>query len=185
MQSTNWFQSKHLTLGFPPCSTLFQPFKNYLILTTPSLPNKANCLDLFASISDHTKNESSFHLGDLHFLFSTPPHDNSVEEEVKTSLISFLTKLSNNNGLLGISLGWNSTLDPCKNKWHGVTCDHRNTSVTMLVLERLNLSGTLDAASLCGSRALAASITALFLVGNNIGGGIPAEIANCKQLTHT
>ncbi|GMY13434.1 probable inactive receptor kinase At2g26730 [Fagus crenata] len=31
---------------------------------------------------------------------------------------------------------------------------------------------------------LAASITALFLVGNNIGGGIPAEIANCKQLTH-
>uniref|UniRef100_A0A2N9I6K1 Protein kinase domain-containing protein n=1 Tax=Fagus sylvatica TaxID=28930 RepID=A0A2N9I6K1_FAGSY len=54
----------------------------------------------------------------------------------------------------------------------------------MLVLERLNLSGTLDAASLCGSRALAASITAIFLVGNNIGGGIPAEIANCKQLTH-
>ncbi|KAL0014271.1 hypothetical protein SO802_001340 [Lithocarpus litseifolius] len=80
--------------------------------------------------------------------------------------------------------GWNSSLDPCKNHWRGVTCDQKNTSVTKLVLFGLNLNGTLDATSLCNTQALAASIVALFLNGNNIGGGISAEIAKCKQFTH-
>lgn len=109
---------------------------------------------------------------------------NSVEEEVKTSLIGFLAKLSNNNAQLGVSLGWNSFLDPCTNHWLGVSCDQKNTSVTKLVLISINLNGILDATSLCGTRALAASIAALFVDGNNIGGGISAEFANCKQLTH-
>lgn len=102
----------------------------------------------------------------------------SVEDEVKHSLISFLTQLSNNN-----SLGWNPTSDPCKDHWHGVVCDRRNASVTKLHLEMLNLSGTLDAASLCGTQTLAASLSILLLDGNNIGGGIPAQISNCRQLT--
>jgi hypothetical protein len=106
---------------------------------------------------------------------------NSVEEVIRNSLISFLTKLSNNNGQPDLILGWNSSLDPCKDNWHGVRCDRFNISVTKLVLDRLNLSGTLDATSLCGGR-LAASLTALFLGGNNIGGEIPAEISKCKQL---
>ncbi|KAM3761508.1 hypothetical protein ACB098_01G273300 [Castanea mollissima] len=88
---------------------------------------------------------------------------NSVEEEVKTSFISFLAKLSNNNAQLGVSLGWNSSLDPCTNHWRGVSCDQKNTSVTKL---------------------LAASIAALFFNRNNIGGGISAEFENCKQFTH-
>ncbi|KAK7861403.1 putative inactive receptor kinase [Quercus suber] len=108
----------------------------------------------------------------------------SVEEEIKTSLISFLAKLANNNAQLGVSLGWNSSLDPCKRHWRGVTCDQKNTSVTKLVLIGLNLNGTLDATSLCGTQALAASIAAFFLNGNNIGGGISSEIAKCKQFTH-
>ena len=108
----------------------------------------------------------------------------SVEEEVKTSLISFLTKLANNNAQLGVSLGWNSSLDTCKNHWRGVTCDQKNTSVTKLVLFGLNLNGTLDATSLCGTQALAASIAALLLNGNNIGGGISSEIAS-NSLTYT
>ncbi|KAL4653514.1 hypothetical protein ACB092_01G309300 [Castanea dentata] len=109
---------------------------------------------------------------------------NSVEEEVKTSLISFLAKLSNNNAQLGVSLGWNSSLDPCTNHWRGVSCDQKNTSVTKLVLISIILNGTLDATSHCGTRALAASTAALFLNGKNIGGGISAEFANCKQFTH-
>ncbi|KAK7861365.1 putative inactive receptor kinase [Quercus suber] len=116
--------------------------------------------------------------------FFYPSSSYSVEEEVKTSLISFLAKLANNNAQLGVNLGWNSSLDSCKNHWRGVTCDQKNTSVTKLVLIGLNLNGTLHATSLCGTKALAASIAALFLNGNNIGGGISAEIAKCKQFTH-
>lgn len=108
---------------------------------------------------------------------------NSVDEEIRNSLISFLTKLSNNNGQPDLILGWNSSFDPCKNSWHGVRCDRRNTSVTKLFLGRLNLNGTFDATSLCGGR-LAASLTILSLDGNNIGGGIPDEISKCKQLTY-
>ena len=111
---------------------------------------------------------------------------NSVEEETRetrNSLISFLTKLSNNNGQPDLILGWNSTLDPCKDSWPRVACDRRNTSVTKLFLDGLNLNGTLDATSLCGTR-LAASLYLLSLAGNNIGGGIPAEISKCKQLTY-
>lgn len=108
---------------------------------------------------------------------------NSVEEETRNSLISFLTKLSTNNGQPDLILGWNSTLDPCKDSWPRVACDRRNTSVTKLFLEGLNLNGTLDATSLCRTR-LAASLYLLSLAGNNIGGGIPDGISKCKQLSY-
>ncbi|KAF5479557.1 hypothetical protein F2P56_000367 [Juglans regia] len=108
---------------------------------------------------------------------------NSVEDEVKNSLIDFLSKLSNNNVDPGLNLLWNSTTDPCKDQWPGVFCDSRNASVTKLLLSTLNLNGSLDITSLCNTESLAASLNVLALDGNSIGGGIPAEISNCRQLT--
>ncbi|KAG7985561.1 hypothetical protein I3843_03G032100 [Carya illinoinensis] len=115
---------------------------------------------------------------------------NSVEDEVKNSLIYFLSKLSNNNVDPGLNFLWNST---CKDQWRGVFCDRRNASVTKLLLYSLNLNGSLDITSLCNTESLAllfvtrspfaAFHNVLALDGNSIDGGIPAEISNCKQLT--
>ncbi|KAL6287994.1 hypothetical protein ACE6H2_012384 [Prunus campanulata] len=106
----------------------------------------------------------------------------SVEDEVKNSLIIFLAKVSNNGVQPGLTWGWSTSSDPC-NQWQNVICDSQNVSVTKLFLNDKNLSGTLDAASLCNVRSLAASLTILALDDNNIGGQISAEIANCDQLT--
>ncbi|CAB4275166.1 unnamed protein product [Prunus armeniaca] len=107
----------------------------------------------------------------------------SVEDEVKNSLIIFLAKVSNNGVQPGLTWGWNTSSDPCKDQWQNVICDSQNVSVTKLFLNGKNLTGTLDAASLCNVRSLAANLTILALDDNNIGGQISAEIANCDQLT--
>ncbi|KAK2663764.1 hypothetical protein Ddye_002338 [Dipteronia dyeriana] len=76
--------------------------------------------------------------------------------------------------------GWNTSSDPCNDRWAGVTCDTRLQSVRKIVLDGFNLSGTLDASSVCMTKSLAV----LSLEGNNVAGEIPEEISNCKQLTH-
>lgn len=106
---------------------------------------------------------------------------NSSEAEGKRSLFNFLAKLSNNNGQL--DLVWNSTSDPCMDHWRGVICDiQTNNSVRKLDLNGFNFSGLFDASSLCNVQYVAASLTVINLEGNNIGGEISSEIANCKQL---
>ncbi|KAJ7974541.1 Receptor-like kinase [Quillaja saponaria] len=107
----------------------------------------------------------------------------SVEDEVKKSLINFLGKLSNSNGQQNPFYSWSSSSDPCINLWQGVECDSRNISVRKLFLDRSNFSGTFDAATLCNVESLAASLTVISINGNNISGGIQDDIANCKQLT--
>ncbi|KAH0984801.1 hypothetical protein GBA52_011978 [Prunus armeniaca] len=107
----------------------------------------------------------------------------SVEDEVKNSLVIFLAKVSNNGVQPGLTWGWTTSSDPCKDQWQNVICDSQNVSVTKLFLNSKNLTGTLDAASLCNVRSLAANLTILALDDNNIGGQISAEIANCDQLT--
>ncbi|KAF5739635.1 putative serine-threonine protein kinase plant-type [Tripterygium wilfordii] len=108
------------------------------------------------------------------------------EEEVRRSLVSFLSKLTDNSSQPQIdrSFNWNLTSDPCKDNWKGVVCDRTNTSVRRLLLSNHNFAGTFDAAVICNVQNLTSSLLHIGLDGNDIGGQIPAEIANCKQLIH-
>ncbi|XWS40770.1 hypothetical protein CRYUN_Cryun17cG0024100 [Craigia yunnanensis] len=109
---------------------------------------------------------------------------NSVDDEARASLVEFLAGLSNNNGQPNPSFGWNLSSDPCKHKWKGVICDNKTGNfVIKLVFHNSSLSGFLNASALCNVQSLAASLKVLNLILNNIGGGIQADIANCKQLT--
>ncbi|KAM2367328.1 hypothetical protein EV1_044573 [Malus domestica] len=119
----------------------------------------------------------------IFFSFSLVVHrTHSVEVEVKNSLIIFLAKIS--NGVEpGLSWGWNPSSDPCKDHWQNVDCDSLNTTVTKLFLNGQNLAGAFDAALLCNTKPLAASLTTLALDDNNIAGQISGEIGHCNQLT--
>ncbi|KAF8390376.1 hypothetical protein HHK36_024902 [Tetracentron sinense] len=105
---------------------------------------------------------------------------NSEEEDVKRSLAKFYEQLWSGNGQRDPSWGWNATSDPCTDKWKGVICDSQSISVKKIILNGLNLTGTLDASSLCTAK----SLVVLRLNDNHIDGEIPEEISNCKQLTH-
>ena len=107
----------------------------------------------------------------------------SVEDEVKSSLISFLTKLSNNSPKSVLLSNWTSSSDPCIDHWPGVTCDSQDTVIGKLYLNSSNLAGELDISLLCGVAPLAASLSVLHLEYNNINGGISTEVSSCKQLT--
>ncbi|KAK3225265.1 hypothetical protein Dsin_005127 [Dipteronia sinensis] len=105
---------------------------------------------------------------------------NSEVEEVKQALVQFMQKLSSGNVPRDQNWGWNMSSDPCYDIWAGVTCDMRLQSVRKIVLDGFNLSGTLDASSVCMIKSLAV----LSLEGNSVAGEIPEDISNCKQLTH-
>lgn len=98
--------------------------------------------------------------------------------EVKEALIRFMAQLSSGNS--ATLRGWNSSSDPCVDTWTGVVCDSRGTSVMKIVLDRLNLSGTVDAESLC----VADSLTVFSLSNNNVVGKLPEEISKCTKLSH-
>ncbi|KAF8399290.1 hypothetical protein HHK36_015155 [Tetracentron sinense] len=105
---------------------------------------------------------------------------NSEEEVVKRSLIKFFGELSHRNVNRELIRGWNLTSDPCTDQWTGVECDSHLVSVKRIILVGLNLTGTLDATSLCTVQ----SLIFFSLNDNYIDGEVPVEIANCKQLTH-
>ncbi|XP_054801512.1 probable inactive receptor kinase At2g26730 [Prosopis cineraria] len=109
---------------------------------------------------------------------------NCVEDEVSSTLINFLAKLSNNDGSQNSNLVWKPGSHPCKDLWQGVVCNEKNASVQKLFLNRSNLAGTLDVAMLCNSRPIVMSLTSLNLDGNKVSGGIANEVGNCKHLTH-
>ncbi|XP_038890956.1 probable inactive receptor kinase At2g26730 [Benincasa hispida] len=111
------------------------------------------------------------------------PNSDAVDDSAKSSLIQFLAKLSSQNGQQNKNLGWNISSDPCKDGWVSVVCDGRNVSVKKLLLDGLNLSGTLETSFLCNSKPLMDSLNVLSINYNNISGEIPADIENCKQLT--
>ncbi|KAL5725237.1 non-specific serine/threonine protein kinase [Ranunculus cassubicifolius] len=104
----------------------------------------------------------------------------SIEDDVKTSLINFLSELTQTNGIIDPYFGWNMSSDPCSGQWKGITCNNQSTAVKKIILDNLNLAGSLNAESLCSAQ----SITVLSLNNNSISGRIPQEIVNCKQLTH-
>ncbi|XP_038686975.1 probable inactive receptor kinase At2g26730 [Tripterygium wilfordii] len=111
-------------------------------------------------------------------LFPLPA--DAEDEQVKAALVQFIEKLWGGNAQRNQSWGWNVGSDPCNDQWLGVTCDSRSKTVRKIVLNKLNLAGTLDAGSLC----VAASVSHLSLEGNNIYGSLPGEIGNCTNLTH-
>lgn len=106
-----------------------------------------------------------------------------MEDEVKSSLINFLAKLSNNKGKTGLLLGWNSSSDPCKDHWKAVTCDTRNTVVRKLFFNSSNLVGELDIGLLCNVERIAEALTVLHLESNDISGVLSPDVVSCKQLT--
>ncbi|KAF5476848.1 hypothetical protein F2P56_003541 [Juglans regia] len=108
----------------------------------------------------------------LILIFLISPMAVSEEGEVKQALVQFMENLSPEN-----NWGWNLTSDPCNDKWVGVTC--LQNSVWRIVLEGLNLTGILNASSIC----MVKSLTVLSLKNNQIHGLIPGEIGKCKTLT--
>ncbi|KAI8017417.1 putative inactive receptor kinase [Camellia lanceoleosa] len=104
----------------------------------------------------------------------------SEEEEVKQALVRFMEKLAPGNAVIGQTFGWDVNTDPCSGKWQGVTCDSQSQSVKRIVLDERNLTGVLDALSLCTT----SSLLVLSLNDNGIGGDMPNEISNCQNLTH-
>ncbi|KAI8543622.1 hypothetical protein RHMOL_Rhmol08G0232600 [Rhododendron molle] len=104
----------------------------------------------------------------------------SQDAGVQRALVQFMAELSPGNLARDPDFGWNNASDPCKDNWRGVTCRGPLPVVTKIVLDGLNLTGVLDAASLCN----VTSIWVLSLKSNNLSGGIQSEISNCRALTH-
>ncbi|XP_027124887.2 probable inactive receptor kinase At2g26730 [Coffea arabica] len=99
--------------------------------------------------------------------------------EVRQALVQFLDNIYPANAGRDASWGWNLSSDPCDARWKGVDC-RGTSSVRKIVLNEINLTGILDASSLCVTRSLAV----LSLNDNNVFGNLPEEISNCSRLTH-
>ncbi|KAJ0755093.1 putative protein kinase RLK-Pelle-LRR-III family [Helianthus annuus] len=106
------------------------------------------------------------------------PVGKSEAEDVIEALVEFMKKLVPGSMQNIPNWGWNASSDPCLNNWHGVTCDTGNKTVKNIVLEQLNLSGTVDFESVCKET----NLLLLSLKYNNLSGSLPQEISNCKQL---
>ncbi|KVH98176.1 Leucine-rich repeat-containing protein [Cynara cardunculus var. scolymus] len=102
------------------------------------------------------------------------------DEGVITALLAFMDKLAPGGAQITPNWGWNASSDPCTSKWVGITCDRDNKTVKKIVLERLNLSGTLDVGSVCK----VSNLLVLSLSFNNVTGNVQPEISNCVRLTH-
>ncbi|KAE8691541.1 RING/U-box superfamily protein isoform 1 [Hibiscus syriacus] len=106
------------------------------------------------------------------------------DDAARDSLVTFFTGLSNNNARFDPNICWNSSSDPCRDKWKGIACDNKtNSLVKKTVLDNSSLSGVLNVAAICNVGSIAASLNLLNLSLNNIGGEIQADIVKCKQLT--
>ncbi|XP_044479686.1 probable inactive receptor kinase At2g26730 [Mangifera indica] len=109
------------------------------------------------------------------------PIADSELQQVTEALVLFMEKLSPGNVVRAPNWGWNTSSDPCDDKWVGVTCDDATQLfVKRIVLEGFNLTGILDASSVCK----ASSLSVLSLKGNSISGILAEDISICKQLTH-
>ncbi|XP_050216301.1 probable inactive receptor kinase At5g53320 [Mercurialis annua] len=94
------------------------------------------------------------------------------------SFFNFVRAIDPEN-VLGISL--NETIpNPCSDKWKGVKCNLKTATITEIRLESLNLSGIIDADSLCKLQ----NLKVLSLAKNLIRGNIPDSISNCRKLVY-
>ncbi|KAK7318453.1 hypothetical protein RJT34_03155 [Clitoria ternatea] len=94
------------------------------------------------------------------------------------SFFNFLRAIDPNNVL---NITWTRPQShPCLVKLNGVRCNSNGTNVVQIRLENLNLSGMLDADSLCRLQ----NLRIVSLAKNNIRGTIPHSILHCTRLTH-
>ncbi|KAK6153321.1 hypothetical protein DH2020_012960 [Rehmannia glutinosa] len=104
----------------------------------------------------------------------------SETTDATNALAQFMEKLSPGTNQREANFGWNLSSDPCNDNWKGVTCYTNSANIKKIVLDQLNLTGTLDATSLCQTKAL----MVLSLNSNNVAGNLPDDISNCSRLTH-
>ncbi|KAG0472132.1 hypothetical protein HPP92_016678 [Vanilla planifolia] len=105
-------------------------------------------------------------------------HSRSERDNVKESLIAFLRKLAPENFQIVQDLNWSISTDPCVGTWLGVSCRPGSRSVETIVLEGLNLEGSIDADLLCQ----ASSLASLSLMDNSLTGDLQPGIAGCSKL---
>ncbi|GMJ11540.1 REDUCED IN LATERAL GROWTH1 [Hibiscus trionum] len=80
-----------------------------------------------------------------------------------------------------LGIQWNQLLhNPCLLKLNGVKCNPKATSIVEIRLENMNLSGVIDADSLCKLRKL----EVVSLSRNLIHGTIPSSILYCTRLRY-
>ncbi|KAJ6748633.1 hypothetical protein OIU79_029687 [Salix purpurea] len=113
------------------------------------------------------------------FIFLIFPKSSSEDENVRKALVQFMEKLSAGHEQNDQNRGWDISSDPCNSTWKGVDC-LGSQNVKRIVLNKFNLTGIFDAASVCTAK----SLLVLSLKENNISGVIPDEIGNCKRLSH-
>jgi len=96
------------------------------------------------------------------------------------SFFNFLRALDPQNVLNNTYTLIGSPSYSCLVKLNGVRCDSNATNIVHIRLENLNLSGTIDADSLCRLQKL----RVVSLANNKIRGTIPPSILHCTRLTH-
>nr|GEW38482.1 probable inactive receptor kinase At2g26730 [Tanacetum cinerariifolium] len=107
------------------------------------------------------------------------PVGKTERDDIRDALADFMEKLGPGSMKNMVNWGWNKSSDPCTTSWHGVKCDTKNQTVQGIVLEQLNLNGTVDFELVCKET----SLLLLSLNYNNLSGSIPPEISDCKILT--
>ncbi|XP_024033657.1 probable inactive receptor kinase At3g08680 [Citrus clementina] len=94
------------------------------------------------------------------------------------SFFKFISAVDSQNVL---RIGWNGNLPhPCSYNLKGIKCNLHATNIVGIRLENMNLSGIIDAESLCKLRHL----RVVSLAKNLIQGRIPNSISNCRRLTY-
>ncbi|GMI85229.1 REDUCED IN LATERAL GROWTH1 [Hibiscus trionum] len=94
------------------------------------------------------------------------------------SFYSFIRSIDPQNNL---GIQWNELPhNPCLHKLNGVECNLQAASIVEIRLENLNLSGVIDADSLCKLRKL----EVISLSRNLIHGTIPSSISYCTRLRY-
>lgn len=102
---------------------------------------------------------------------------NGGELTESKSFLSFILAIDPNN-VLGVDR--NALVSyPCYYKLHGVKCSLHTGEVIEIRLENMNISGIIDAESLCKLSKL----RVLSLARNKIEGTVPESISTCKSLT--
>lgn len=106
------------------------------------------------------------------------PTGKTETDDVIEALVYFMGKLEPGSMQNTTHWGWNKSSDPCTSGWYGVKCDNNNQTVKNIVLQQINLSGTIDFESVCKET----NLLLLSLKLNNLSGSLPEEISECKRL---
>ncbi|OMP04271.1 hypothetical protein COLO4_09779 [Corchorus olitorius] len=94
------------------------------------------------------------------------------------ALLSFIGSVDPQNKL---GTQWKDLAqNPCLHKSIGIKCNLQGTSIVEIRLENFNLSGVIDADSLCKLQ----NLQVLSLSGNLIHGTIPSSISSCTRLRY-